>query len=82
MSKRKLFLRPFIIQMPNERKENSIPLKQELPILDSGSEASEMAMESKFGQMVHATKDIGKTTELMAKENLFILTEIFTKAIG
>jgi hypothetical protein len=41
-----------------------------------------MVMESKCGQMVHATKDIGKITELMAKENLFILTGIFTKAIG
>ena len=53
--------------MLNERKENSIPLKREPPTLDNGLEASEMAMESKCGQMVHATKDIGKITELMAK---------------
>lgn len=68
--------------MLNERKENSIPLKREPPTLDNGLEASEMAMESKCGQMVHATKDIGEITELMAKENSFILMEIFTKAIG
>jgi len=68
--------------MPNESKENSIPLKREQPTLDSGLEALEMVMESKCGQMVHATKDIVKITELMAKENLFILTGIFTKAIG
>lgn len=82
MSKRKPFLRPFTIPMPNEKRENFIHLKQGLLTLASGLEVSEMVSENKSGQMVLATKVTGKTTEHMAKASSFTLMEIFMKVTG
>jgi len=43
---------------------------------------SEMAMALKSGQMVLDMRAIGKQTRLTDKENLFMLTETFTKVNG
>jgi len=51
-------------------------------MMESGLEASEMAMVYKNGQMALNTKDNGRTTELMEKVNLFILMVIFTTENG
>lgn len=71
-----------MILMPKEKKEIPIPLKLEPHMMESGLEASEMAMVYKNGQMALNTKDNGRTTELMEKVNLFILMVIFTTENG
>ena len=68
--------------MLRERREKLIGIKQEQRIPVSGLVVSEMVMESKFGQMVPAMREIGKTTEHKASENSPILTVTSTRATG
>ena len=68
--------------MLRERREKLIGIKQEQRIPVSGLVVSEMVMESKFGQMVPAMREIGKTTELKVSENSPILMETSTRATG
>ena len=68
--------------MLKERREKPTGIKQEQPIPVSGLVASEMAMESKFGQMVLAMREIGKITEPKVSENSPILMETFMRATG
>ena len=79
----RLFLKTgLMILMPKGKKDKLIRLKQEPPTLESGSEASEMGMASNSGQTEPGMKASGKTTELMARENLRISTETFMKETG
>ena len=56
--------------------------KMEPSILDNGIQVSEMVLEVKCGQMVQDMKAIGNLIKLTVKENLSMLTEIFTRASG
>lgn len=68
--------------MLKERREKLIGIKREQPIPVSGLVASEMVTESKFGQMVPAMREIGRTTELKVSENSLISMETSTRATG
>lgn len=56
--------------------------KMEQSILDNGIQVSEMVLVVKCGQMVQDMKAIGNLIKLTVKENLSMLTEIFTRASG
>ena len=56
--------------------------KMEPSILDNGIQVSEMVLVVKCGQMVQDMKAIGNLIKLTVKENLSMLTEIFTRASG
>jgi hypothetical protein len=56
--------------------------KMERSILDNGTQVSEMVLVVKCGQMVQDMKAIGNLIKLTVKENLSMLTEIFTRASG
>ena len=49
---------------------------------ESGKEGSVMAKASRSGLMEHVTMDVGGITEHMAKANLPILMEMFTRETG
>ena len=68
--------------MPRESRGRPIGIKRVQLIPVSGLVASEMATESKFGQMVPAMREIGKITELKVSENSPILMETFMRATG
>ena len=73
MSQKKLFQNiQDTIQLPKERKDQLILLKQAQLIRVNGSVDSEMDKEFKFGQMEHDIKDNGKIIELMAMGSLFM----------
>ena len=71
-----------MIQMQREKKDQPTLSKQELPMMENGLEDLEMDMENRNGQMVHSTRAIGRTTELMVKESSFILMVIFMTETG
>ena len=56
--------------------------KPVLSILVNGKEASVTDLENRRGQMVPNTQENGERTELTAKADLFMLTEISTMATG
>ena len=56
--------------------------KMEPSILDNGIQVSEMVLVVKCGQMVQDMKAIGNLIKLTVKENLSMLTEIYTRASG
>ena len=56
--------------------------KMERSILVNGTQVSEMVLVVKCGQMVQDMKAIGNLIKLTVKENLSMLTEIFTRASG
>ena len=68
--------------MPKEKREAPIPSKQEQLTMENGSEALEMDMVSRNGQMVLSMMDIGKTIEHMGKESLFTILVKFKKETG
>ena len=65
-----------------ESKDHHTSLKQELFIQDNGKEDSETGMENRHGQMELSTLGSGEITELMVKESLFMLMEMFMKVSG
>jgi len=71
-----------IIQQQIEKIGLLIPLRRGLHIQGNGSAASEMAMVSKFGQMVPDMKANGKITGLMVMGNLSMLMVISMKVTG
>ena len=81
------YARPFLTirnttQMPRESSGPRTDIRPEPPIPASGSAVSEMATASRSGQMGHATKEIGKTTELKALGNSHTSMGISTKVTG
>ena len=71
-----------MIRKLSVRRDPPTDIRQEQPILVSGLEGSEMATGSKYGLMVHAMRETGRTIEHKALENSLILMEIFTRATG
>lgn len=71
-----------MIPMQNEKRGRPTHLKPEQPTQASGLVALEMVTESNNGQMELGMKENGRTIELMAKENLLTLTEIYMKETG
>lgn len=65
-----------------ESKEEHTLSKLELCIKENGKGHLEMGMEHKHGQMEQLLLDNGKTTKLMAKVNLLMLTETHMKVSG
>ena len=83
MSQEKLFQKQEpTIQMQKEREDLLIDLKQEPFMMENGLVDSEMDLGFKNGQTVLVMKVSGKIIELMAKENLLTLMEIFTRENG
>ena len=83
MNLEKLFLNhDNMILMLKERKELLILLKLGRLMMESGLVGSEMDTVFKSGQMALSTKDNGKITEHMVKENSFILMVTFTMVNG
>ena len=83
MSRKKLFQNiQDTIQLPKERKDQHILLKQVQHIQVNGLEGSEMDKEFKFGQMEHDIRDNGKIIELMVMDSLFMLMGTFMKETG
>ena len=70
------------IQTQKEKREAPTPSRLVPPTTENGSVASETAMVSRNGRMVHSTMDIGRTTEPMAKESSFTSMETFTMVTG
>jgi hypothetical protein len=68
--------------MQKEREDLLIDLKQEPFMMENGLVDSEMDLGFKNGQTVLVMKVSGKIIELMAKENLLTLMEIFTRENG
>ena len=68
--------------MPRESRGRLIGIKRVQPIPVSGLVASEMATESKSGQMVPAMREIGRTIELKARESSHISMEISMRETG
>ena len=71
-----------MILTPSESKGPRIDTRPEQPILVSGLVGSEMDTASKFGQMVLATKAIGKIIEHKVKESSLISMATSMKEIG
>ena len=69
-------------QMLREKKEKHIGIKPERPIPVSGLVASEMGTESKYGRMVPAMRETGRTIELKVSENSPISMETFMRETG
>ena len=68
--------------MLKERREKPTGIKQEQPIPVSGLVASEMDTESKSGQMVPATREIGRIIELKVRESSHISMETSMRETG
>ena len=71
-----------MIQRQLERRDQPIDIRPVLLIQVSGLVASETAMESKFGQMEPAMREIGKIIGHRVSASSPILMEIFMKVTG
>ena len=71
-----------MIQRQQERREKPIDIRPELLIQVSGLVASEMDTESKYGRMVPAMRETGRTIELKVSENSPISMETFMRETG
>ena len=78
----KQWLSVYITLTSKESKDQLTNLKQELSTKDSGKVGSEMALENRLGQMVQNILVSGEKTELMEKEDSYMLMEIFMMVFG
>ena len=65
-----------------ERRDQPIDIRPVLLIQVSGLVASEMDTESKYGRMVPAMRETGRTIELKVSENSPISMETFMRETG
>ena len=78
----KQLLSVFIIQINKESRDHPINLKLEQFTKVSGKVGSEMVLESRLGLMVPNILESGERTELMEKEDSFMLMVIFMMDFG
>lgn len=71
-----------IIKAKKEKNEINLYLKLVLHMKENGEEASEMALEFRYGQIMQDMRGIGKIIELVEMENSLMLMEMSIKVSG